>query len=652
MNQQTIIRLIVFFGGIFLSNILLAQSLYSGQHTDKLHIETCVPVKVSAFNLQDVKLLDSPFKENQDREIDWLLSLKNDQLLYSFRINAGMDSRLNIWKDTSFKPFGGWEALDVELRGHTLGHVLSGLALMYASTGEAVFKLKADSLVSELAEIQEVLNQGGYLSAFPQNLINRAIAGESVWAPWYTLHKIYAGLLDMYLYTDNKLALQVAEKMGMWAFDKLSTLNQEQLDIMLKCEFGGTSETFYNLYAITGKKEFLAVAKMFYHKEVLDPLAEGRDILKSYHANTYIPKIIGEVRGYELTGKDKKKDIADFFWNTVINHHTYAIGGNSNNEHFFAPDSLSKNLSPTCSETCNTYNMLKLTSHLFTLSSDAKYADYYEQALYNHILGSQDPETGMVCYYMPFKAGLFKVYSTPENSFWCCVGTGFENHAKYGEAIYFHNERDIYVNLFIPSELNWKEKGIKISQETMFPEEEKTRIAVLSGNGEKFKIYLRYPSWATSGVTVEINGKRQKIRTQPGNYIVLDRNWNDSDVIEVNYPMTLRLIKTPDNPNIAAIAYGPIVLAGATGDEGITNPAPYAQGHPSESSDYKVPDNVENSIITHNKKINDWIKPIDGTKPLTFSTTGARSEYIKLIPYYKMHHQRYVIYWNLIKEMN
>ena len=640
--------LIFFCGGILFTNILMAQSLYPGQHTEKLQLKTCVPLKVSAFNLKDVKLLDSPFKENQDREIRWLLSLRNDQLLYSFRINAGMDSKMNIWRETSVNPFGGWEALNVELRGHTLGHVLSGLALMYASTGDAVFKLKADSLVFELAKIQEVLNQGGYLSAFPQNLIDRAIAGKNVWAPWYTLHKIYAGLLDMYLYTGNKLALQVAEKMGMWAFDKLSVLTQNQLDVMLKCEFGGTSETFYNLYSITGKKEFLALAKMFYHKEVLDPLAEGKDILESYHANTYIPKIIGEVRGYELTGEDKKKKIAEFFWNTVISHHTYAIGGNSNHEHFFSPDSLSTNMSPTCAETCNTYNMLKLTSHLFTMTSDVKYADYYEQALYNHILGSQDPETGMVCYYMPFKAGLFKVYSTPENSFWCCVGTGFENHAKYGEAIYFHGENNVYVNLFIPSELTWEEKGIKIRQETLYPEDERTRLVVLSGNGEKFKISLRYPSWATSGAKVEINGKEQKVKVNPGNYIVLERNWNDGDVIQVNYPMALRLVKTSDNPNMAAIAYGPIILAGAMGNDGISDPAPYANGHPAEYANYKIPANIEDSIIMHGKKNQDWIKKTDETESLSFSVVGADSEEIRLKPYYKIHHERYVLYWNLI----
>lgn len=617
-----------------------AQSQYPGQHGSKLKVTLKIPAQAHAFDLENIRLLDSPFKQNQEREEKWLRLLDSDRFLLGFRVNAGMDTH-------RAEPLGGWEALHVELRGHSMGHVLSGLALMYASTGDDFFRLKGDSIVRELAEVQNVLNEGGYLSAFPQQLIDLVIAGKSVWAPWYTLHKIFAGLLDQYLYADNQLALHVAEKMGNWTFQKLENLSEEQLDVMLHTEFGGMPESFYNLYAITGNQKYLDVARMFFHHKVLDPLAKDSDMLQSYHANTFIPKIIAEARGYELTGDFKKERIAKFFWQTVINHHTYATGGNSDHEYFFAPDSLSKHMSASTTESCNTYNMLKLTDHLFTWTADVKYADYYEQALYNHILGTQDPKTGMVCYFMPFKPGLFKVYSTPHNSFWCCVGTGFENHAKYGEAIYFHDSNGLYVNLFIPSVLDWKEKGLKIRQETNYPESDITTLIVESTNGERYPIRVRYPSWAKSGVNVVVNGKHQQIKSKPGSYIELKRNWKVGDKIEVSYPMSLHLIPTNDDSDMVAIAYGPIVLAGKMGNDGIAQPAPYARKQKQFANDEVLGD-VVHLINTHGQAVSNWLKPVQDAGPLTFQLVNQPdSKNIRLVPYYRLHHQRYVIYWNL-----
>ncbi len=425
-----------------------------------------------------------------ERDGKWLLSIDNERLLHSWKVNAGMQ--------TYAKPYGGWEGLDVELRGHTTGHVLSGLALMYASTGDIVYKNKGDSLVTELAEIQKVLNQNGYLSAFPQNLINRVIEGKPVWAPWYTIHKIMAGLIDMYQYAGNKKALDIVEKMGDWEYNKLKNLSTEQLAVMLKNEFGGMIEAAYNLYGITGNVKFKKLAEFFYDHNVFDPLVKREDKLSGLHANTQIPKIIGEARGYELTGDKNAKTIADFFWQTVIDHHTYVTGGNSDYEHFFKPDQISKHLSRATTESCNTYNMLKLTRHLFTWTADEKYADYYERALYNHILASQEPETGMVAYFLPYEPGTFKTYSTQDSSFWCCVGTGFENHAKYGEGIYYHSDNGIYVNLFIPSELTWKEKGINLVQQTQFPDDSTIHLTIKEIKDEPVSLYIRYPSWATS----------------------------------------------------------------------------------------------------------------------------------------------------------
>ena len=618
-------------------NTAVIFSQYVGQFSSVQAIKPQIQVKAYSFDLSDIKLLDSRFKENMERDGKWLLSIDNKQLLHSWRVNAGMS--------TNGRSFGGWEGLDVELRGHSLGHVLSGLALMYASTDEIAYKSKADSLVSALAEIQKVLNQGGYISAFPQNLVNRAIEGKPVWAPWYTLHKVMEGLIDMYQYTGNKQALNVVVKMSDWAYHKLENLSPEQLAIMHKTEFGGMMEAAYNLYSITGNVNDKKLAECFYHHSILDPLAQKEDKLARNHANTQIPKIIGEARGYELTGNERERNIAEFFWQTVIDHHTYVTGGNSDHEFFFEPDQISKHISPATTESCNTYNMLKLTRHLFTWTANAKYADYYEQALYNHILASQDPQTGMVMYFLSYTPGTFKTYCTKENSFWCCVGTGFENHAKYGEGIYYHDDKSIYVNLFIPSELTWKEKGIKLKQQTGYPEEATTHLTIQEIKDGNVPLYIRYPSWATSGAAVKINGRNVKISQNPGSYIVLNKTWKTGDKIDITYPMSLRLVATNDNPNMAAVVYGPIVLAGDLGTEGIESPAPYGK----DQLDFRntaVPDNIVTTLNINGRKLNDWLIPVNG-KQLVFKTTGVASKEITMIPYYQIDKQRYIIYWNM-----
>ena len=621
------------------TNTALLFSQYVGQFTALQTIKPQITVKAASFDLSDVKLLDSRFKENMERDGKWLLSINNNSLLHSWMVNAGMQAY--------GRSLGGWEALDVELRGHTAGHVLSGLALMYASTGNNAYKSKGDSLVNSLADIQKTLNQEGYISAFPQNLIDRAISGKQVWAPWYTLHKIMAGLIDMYQYAGNKEALSVVTKMADWAYHKLEKLTPEQLTTMQRQEFGGMMESAYNLYAITGNPGYMKLAEYFYHNNVLDPLSRKEDNLPRLHANTQIPKIIGEARGYELTGNEREETIADFFWQTVIEHHTYATGGNSDNERFFEPDQISKHLSTATTESCNTYNMLKLTRHLFTWTADVKYADYYEQALYNHILGSQDPETGMVTYFLPYKPGAFKTYSTKENSFWCCVGTGFENHAKYGEGIYYHDNNGIYVNLFIPSELTWKEKGFKLVQQTKYPEEATTHLTIQEIKEANVPLYIRYPSWATSGAIITINGKNVKISQKPGSYIVLNRSWRTGDKIDITYPMSLHLVATNDNPNMAAVVYGPVVLSGDMGTEGMEAPMPFAVKR--DQNDYRntpVPDNIISTLNISGNNLNTWLTPENG-KPLVFKTKGVASKEITMIPYYQIARQRYVIYWNL-----
>ncbi len=365
--------------------------------------------------------------------------------------------------------YGGWEKLGVS--GHSLGHYLSACSMMYASSGDKRYKEKVDYIIDELAICQQA-RKTGYVGAIPgeDSLWDQVAAGDirsgallnGSWVPWYTLHKMLAGLVDAYQYTNNKKALDIATKFCDWIDVKFKNLTEKQFQAMLDCEQGGMNEALANMYALTGNKKYLELSYKFDHKKILDPLADGEDILPGKHANTQIPKVIGAIRQYELTGNEKEEKTADFFWQTVVDHHSYVIGGNSNFEHFDEPDKLSDNLSDNTTETCNSYNMLKLTRHLFALNADAHYMDYYERTLYNHILASINPETGMTCYYVPLASDGMKTYATPTESFWCCTGTGMENHVKYGNTIYAKgNDGSLYVNLFIPSTLGWKERNMQ-----------------------------------------------------------------------------------------------------------------------------------------------------------------------------------------------
>lgn len=622
---------------------LSAQSIYPGQHAGKMKKETIAPLQVKSFDLKDVRLLPSRFHENMMRDSAWMASIDVNRLLHSFRTNAGVFAGREGGYMT-VKKLGGWESLDCELRGHTAGHLLSAYGLMYAATGSEIFKLKGDSIVNGLTSVQEALGNG-YLSAFPEELINRNIRGTGVWAPWYTLHKLFSGLIDQYLYADNKQALNMVKRMGDWAYHKLKPQSEETRRKMIRNEFGGINESFYNLYAITGDDNYRWLAEYFYHNDVIDPLKELRDDLGTKHTNTFIPKVIAEARNYELTQNEVSRKLADFFWHTMIDHHTFAPGCSSQKEHFFDTAHFSKFLNGYTGETCCTYNMLKLSRHLFCWTGDVKVADYYERALYNHILGQQDPESGMVCYFLPLLNGAHKVYSTKDNSFWCCVGSGFESHAKYGEAIYYHNDKGIYVNLFIPSEVNWKEKGMVLRQETAFPSEEKTTLTVHAKTPVMTTVYLRYPSWSGKA-TVRVNGKKIAVGQKPGSYIALTRHWQEGDCIEAVYPMQMRLETTPDNPKKGALLYGPIVLAGERGTEGMQEPAPFSNPklyNDYYTYDYHVPAQLPTTLQVNRKQLGEVLKRVgDG---LNFTT--SQGDVIR--PLYDIYRQRYVVYWNLVE---
>lgn len=591
----------------------------------KLKVPDVVPMKASAFDLRAVRLLDGPFRHAQELDQAYLLSLDVDRLLHNFRVNAGLPS--------SAPPLGGWEEPKCEVRGHFVGHYLSACALMYAATGDARLKEKGDAIVTGLAECQAKLGNG-YLSAFPESFFDRVEQRRPVWAPYYTLHKIFAGLEDMYVYGDNRQALEVAKQFGDWAIARNARLTDEQMQAMLGTEHGGMNETLANLYALTGEKKYLEIAFRFNHHRVLDPASRREDRLTGLHANTQFPKFIGAAREYELTGDDALHTAATFFWNTVVQERSYVTGGNSDGEMFTPKETLSHALGPNTTETCNVYNMLKLTRHLFCWDPEAEYADYYERALYNQILASQEPETGMMCYYVPLKSGSRKNYNTPTDSFWCCTGTGVENHAKYGDSIYFHDgTRTLYLNLFIASELHWKETGVTLRQETRYPDEARSRLVFTCERPVELSLRIRHPFWATRGFVIQVNGRKQSVVSSgPGSYAVVNRTWQSGDTVEISTPFALRTEAFRDNPNRLALLNGPLVLCAQ-----IDAAKPY----PAIVAD-------EGQFLRH-------LKPVRG-RPNTFSgpaqvfrIPGEKSrDGVTLEPFYKMYGDRhYVVYWDV-----
>ena len=600
-------------------------------------VKSVVILQAQPFPLSRVRLLDSPFRDAMLRDENYLLSLDCDRLLRNFRVNANLP--------TDAKPYGGWEDPACELRGHTVGHYLSACSLMFASTGDARFKERADKIVAGLAECQNALatngSHAGYLSAFPESFIDRVENRQKVWAPWYTLHKIMAGLLDANQLCGNAQALDVLTNMANWVKFRVDNLSEEKMQASLDTEFGGMNEVLANLYGVTGNADYLKTAEAFNQKKIFDPLAAGEDKLNGLHANTQIPKMIGAARQYELTGDQRDADIAKFFWQEVALQRSYVIGGHSDYEHFFPTNDFAKHLSAQTAETCNTYNMLKLTRHIFEWSPDAVAMDFYERALYNDILASQDPDAGMFTYFMSLKPGHFKTYSTPENSFWCCVGTGMENHAKYGDTIYFHGDNSLFVNLFIPSELSWPEKNLAVRQETKFPESDTTRLNFQTQTPVQLALKIRWPAWAEK-ISVRVNGAKQKISGAPGSYVSLDREWQNGDRVDIELPMKLHTEPLPGTSNIVAVLYGPIVLAGNLGTNGMPNPYAKDQWDLVKISDPQVP-----VFVGDAKTLLKKIKPTD--EPLVFQTKNlGEPNDVTLIPFYKANHERYSVYWNVV----
>jgi hypothetical protein len=456
-------------------------------------------LKVRPFDLRQVRLLDGPFAQCMERTRRYLLSLDSDRQLHTFRLTAGLPS--------SAKPLGGWEAPGDFGRGEFFGHCLSACAMIYAATGDEKLKAKADGLVAELARCQRALGTSGYLHAEPESYFDRLESGQFVQGIYYTVHKIMAGLLDVHVYCGNQQALAIAEGMARWVEHRSGRLTPEHWARVLDVEFGGVNEALLNLYAITGKPEHLATARRFDHEKLYRPLAERRDELTGLHANTSIPKIVGAARAYELTGENRYRQIAEFFWQQVAGARSYCTGGTSNYEHWRTPPGkLAAELSHTTQECCCTYNMLKLSRHVFTWTADPRVADFHERGLFNGVLGTQNPQDGMTMYYVPLASGYWKTFGSPLDSFWCCTGTGVESFVRAGEAIYFHDDDGLVVSQFIASEVRWPEKGLRVRQETRFPEQEGTTLAIAAARPVEMALRVRVPYWATRGVTLKLNG--------------------------------------------------------------------------------------------------------------------------------------------------
>ncbi len=588
-----------------------------------------VRARVQPFMGADVRLLPSRFLDAQQANEAVLRRIPADRLVHTFRLNAGLSS--------SAQPLGGWEKPDCELRGCTAGHFLTASAHMYASTGNADFKAKGDAIVAGLAECQARLS-GGYLSAFPLELFDRLNARREVWAPFYTIHKIMAGLLDMYQICGNQQALETVAGVARWADSWTASMPEEHMQAVLDTEFGGMAEVLYNLAGATGDNKFAEVGDRFTKKRFFNPLAMGCDRLRGLHTNTHIPQVTGAARRYELSGDPRFRDVAAFFWDQVTGARCYATGGTSNNEGWLTgPHMLAAELGrgEATNECCCAYNMLKLTRKLYGWTADPRYFDYYERVLYNHRLGTIDLQTGATQYYLGLVPGSWRTFNTEYDSFWCCTGTGMEEYSKLNDSIYFHDDEGLYVNLFIPSEVHWAGKGMRVRQETRFPEAASVSLQVNCEKPIRMPLHIRVPGWVSAAPRVTINGRVAEISASPGSYVCLDRTWNSGDRVEMDLPMELRREPMPDDPSVQAVFYGPLLLAGQFGNEGLTRELVIGPMGPQLK---KAPPPVLPRLAA-----GESIVP--GDRPLTFRATDSQGKQVALIPFNEVSDQRYTVYW-------
>lgn len=628
------------------SGTLFCIMMISCQGKKDIEGPEVVFLKAHPFQITDVNLLEGPFEDATELNKKYILNYEPDRLLASFRIEAGLEPKAEV--------YGGWESETIfsdgiggqSLAGHTLGHYLSACALMYNTSGEKEFLDRVNYIIDELETCQNADGQG-YIGAvkntkkiFTEQIAKGDIDAQpfalnGLWAPFYIHHKIMAGLRDAYHLCGNEKALVVEKRFADWLHTILADLNEQQIQKMLLTEYGGINETLFELYSDLGNEKYLRLAELFYDYEVLKPLSEGIDELNGKHGNTQIPKLIGLARQYELTGNEKSKETATFFWDRIVKHHSYVTGGHGNHEYLGPPDKLSNRLSNETTETCNVYNMLKLSRHLFMWNASAEVADFYERALFNQILSSQHPVDGRLIYNLSLDMGGYKKYEDP-NGFTCCIGTGMENHSKYAANIYFHNKDILYVSQFIASELNWKEKGVTVKQSTLYPEEQGTRIEIKTEKPTEFTLKMRYPSWLSKEkLKVSINGEKVSVKQIPGSFYEISRTWKTGDLLVVEMPFSLHLESMPDNSDRVAVMFGPLVLAGDLGE--IENP--------------KVNNpNFVPVIMSEDRNPENWLVPVSGSVN-TFKSKGVGSPNdLVFRPFYKIYDRRYSVYLDIYNQ--
>jgi DUF1680 family protein len=631
-----------FLGAASLAALVLglpASAAHADEAVLRRYLSSAPKLRAKPFDLHDVRLRPGIQLTGLETNRKFMLGLEPDRLLHTFRITAGLPS--------SAEPLGGWEAPVNELRGHFIGHYLSACALMWAQTGDEQVKARGTTMVSELAKCQQK-HGNGYLSAFPTELFDRLKASQRVWAPFYTYHKIMAGLLDQWTYANNAQALDMVKGMAGWVRDYAQPVPDEQWQKMLNVEFGGMNDVLYQLANVTSDVQWADLAHRFDHEKLFAPLAVGRDELNKVHANTNIPKVIGATRRYERTGEDRYRAISTFFWDDITGKRSYATGGTSNDEEWQGePGQLAKAIGPYSQETCVSYNMLKLTRQLFGWSPDARYADFYERAYYNGILPTQHPADGEKAYYTPLAAGYWKLFGAPNAGFWCCHGTGVENFSKLADSVYFHDDDGIWVNLFVPSEVSWKQHGVRLVQETRFPEADTTSLTIHADRPTRLALRVRVPYWVGEGGWAKLNGRELDAFAGPSSYLVLDRTWRDGDRLEVRLPMTLHSHPMPDDSTIQAAMYGPLVLVGRLGTAGITAENRRAEPtKPRMVPEYRDPaPPATPGIRASADDISTWVAAVPG-KPLEFQTKGQTTP-ISLSPLYRVFDERYVVYWNV-----
>lgn len=604
------------------------------------------------FPLGSLRLLDGPFADAVKVNRTYLLALDPDRLLAPFFREAGLEPNA--------RPYGNWESSGLD--GHTAGHYLSALATMVASgadTPESELRRRLEYMLAELDRCQ-MASGNGYIGGVPGSReLWKAVASGRVdavnrkWVPWYNLHKTFAGLRDAWLLTGSGRAREMLLRLGDWCDRLVAGISDEQMQRMLNQEHGGINEVLADLYAISGDGKYLSLARRFHHKAVLDPLMRGQDQLTGKHANTQIPKVIGLQRIATLTGDKDAGSGARFFWENVTSKRSVAFGGNSVSEHFNDPKDFRRMIeSREGPETCNTYNMLRLTEQLFASDPRAAYTDFYERALYNHLLASIHPSVPGYVYFTPLRPGHYRVYSQPEKGFWCCVGTGMENPGRFGQFIYAQATNGLYVNLFIASEITVPNLGLTLRQETKFPDEPRTRLTLRLQKPATFTLSVRHPGWvATNAFTARVNGELVKTASTPSSYVALEREWRDGDRLEIELPMRTTVERLADGSDWVALLRGPIVLVSPAGTNDLTGlrADDSRMGH--VASGLMMPLDQAPVLLASADALPSHIKPDTAAGPMRFRLTDVAvpetAEGLPLLPFFRLHDTRYQIYWQL-----